>query len=194
MSNIELNYSNKGFDPAYAPANPGDTITINNNDPDDLELTFTCGSVADPLTNITSPVMVNGNSSVWGDVRNAASNHTITFTMNGSEAMVAVGPANYQVDANPESISPTTLDVNPLDNIVFLNTSTSTSIQLDVDSPTADPFGAEIGMVMFIDPTAQKDGVVQRSAAGTQVKVTVKGTTGQTSTINVGSGDTETGA
>jgi plastocyanin len=191
MSNIEISFSSTGFEPLSQPADPGDTITIQNTTDDKIDLVYTAGSVPDPLTNITSGVQVPPHESVWGDVREVASNHTITFSANGFDCTVEVGPANYQIDADPESISPTALAVNPDDLIVFYNTSATTSITLDLDSPVTDPFGPEIGMSVNIDPTAQKDGVVQRGAAGAQVKVTVKGSHSAVSTIDVGSGDTE---
>jgi plastocyanin len=191
MSNIELTYSSSGFAPSDQPADPGDTITINNTSDDKIDVVFTCGSVTDPLTNITSPVNIPAHDSTWGDVRLEASSNTITFSANGHEATVEVGAAYYQIDANPESISPTTLAVNPRDVITFHNTSTVDSIELEVDSPTPEPFGPSIGTKIPLDPSASLPATVHRSASNTQVKITVKGSQGQTSTIDVGSGDTE---
>lgn len=192
MTTIPLSYTDSGFDPSTTPASPGDLIVVTNNSENSISLSFAAGEVVEPLIGLSSPVDVDGNGGqAQGTVNVTASNHVIVFSAKSFEANVEVGPASWQITVTPESSSPPGLDVNPLDIITFFNESTSTSVTLDVDSPTPDPFGPELGMSFSIDPTANKIGLVQMSARSTKVKVTVKGSSSATTTINVGSGDVE---
>lgn len=192
MSTIPLSYTESGFVPSTTTANPGDLIVVTNDSENDISLSFAAGEAKDPLIGLTSPVDVQRRGGqVQGTVNVTASNHVIVFSADGYEANVEVGPAYWQITVSPEGSTPTEMSANPLDVITFYNESSSTSVTLDVDSPTTDPFGPELGMSFSIDPTANREGLLQASARNTKVKVTVKGSSSQPTTIDVGSGDVE---
>lgn len=195
MSNIAISYSEKGFMPTETSANPGDTITVTNNAQSGISLSFASPSTATPLDGIKSPVPVSSaGGSVSGKVRDAASNHPLTFTVDGAQSVVTIGPAIHQVTVSPTSNQPSSLDVNPGDDFVLYNESSTTQVTVDVDSEVADPFGPKIGMQAILQPDGQIRGPVARAAAGKKIKLTVKGSTSEATTVNVRSGDTEVAA
>ncbi len=192
MATIPLSFTDSGFVPSTTTANPGDLIVVTNDSENDISLSFAAGQVKEPLLGLESPVDVGSRGGqVQGTVNVTASNHVIIFSAGGYEANVEVGPAYWQITVSPESSSPAEMAANPMDVITFYNESTSTSVTLDVDSPTSDPFGPELGMSFSIDPTANREGPIQATARNTKVKVTVKGSSSAATTIDVGSGDVE---
>jgi plastocyanin len=192
MTTIAISYSDKGFAPTEASGNPGDTITVTNTAKDEISLSFSSPVTHTPLDGLTSPVTVAGvGGSVSGKVRTAASNHPITFTVGGAQSVVAINAAAHQVTASPTSLQPTSLEVNPGDDLVLYNESQTSSVTIDIESPVSDPFGSKIGMQAPLEAGGQVRGQVASAAAGKRIKLTVKGSTSVTSTVDVRSGDTD---
>lgn len=190
MPTIELSYSDNGFSPNEAGAVPGDTVTVTNTTAADIDLTFFCDGVDVPLIGLMSPVVVTANGgSASGEVSGETVNLAIAFTANSFEATIDVAQPEHRVTVSPDSNTPVEMTVVPDDGIVFYNESTSDEVVLEIDSPEQDPFGPDIGMNPTLAPLAEIGGFVAAAVSGKKVTVTVKGSTSQPSTINVGSGD-----
>lgn len=190
MTTIAISYSDQGFAPTEASATPGDTITVTNDAKDEISLSFSCPSTKTPLDGLTSPVSLSGGGTpATGTVRDAAANHPITFTVDKAACVVTVGVAPHQVTASPTSLEPKELQVSPGNDMVFFNESDKTSVTLEIDSAVTDPFGPKVGMQPVIAPQGQVRGSVVSATAGKKIKLTIKGSTGPVSTIDVRSGD-----